>query len=277
MLTICTEWLRSARRSGAPRICYDAQLPLKEVQGRIKGRILRQVVYPSYLTGGLPQRDYLENARMHTSPRVMVNDDIQDFFPTTSVAAIYDTWRHFFHFPPDVARTLTRLTTRKGGLPQGARTSSYLANLAFWAVEPELVRKLHSMGFTYSRYVDDITISAKTDQSQHQLGLAVAMVRRMVERYGLQFGPSKHKLIHAGARMEVTGLIVGDKAAGVTKAKHSAVRAHVHRYERAVSEQPENPETLALKHRVSTVLGQYRRFHRKKADALKQRMTAAAG
>jgi hypothetical protein len=151
---------------------------------------------------------------MHANPRVMVNDDIEDFFPTTCAAIVYDTWRYFFHFPKDVARTLTRLTTRRGGLPQGARTSSYLANLAFWAVEPELVRKLRSMGFTYSRYVDDITISAKTDQSRNQLGLAVAMVRSMVTRYGLDFGPSKHKLAHAGARMEVTGLIVTDRTGG---------------------------------------------------------------
>ena len=70
------------------------------------------------------------------------------------------------------------------------------------------------MGFTYSRYVDDITISAKTDQSRNQLGLAVAMVRSMVTRYGLDFGPSKHKLAHAGARMEVTGLIVTDRTGG---------------------------------------------------------------
>ena len=262
------------KKNGSTRICYNAQPALKEVQGRIKGRILRQVLYPSYLTGGLPHRDYVENARVHTSPRVMVNDDIEDFFPTTSDGIVFDTWRHLFHFPKDVARTLTRLTTRRGGLPQGARTSSYLANLAFWAVEPEVVAKLCSMGFSYTRYVDDITISAQKDQSRHQLGLAVALVHSMVKRYGFRFGPSKHRLTHAGTRMEVTGLVVSDAKAGVTKAKHSAVRAFVHCYERSASEKPTDRATLALKRRVSTVLGQYGRLHPKKAKALKLRLNS---
>src|ERR1700733_15551118 len=74
------------KKSGEPRICYDARPTLKKVQGRIKVAILRQVIYPSYLTGGLPRRDYLENAQRHQSPRVMMNDDIEDFFPTISSA-----------------------------------------------------------------------------------------------------------------------------------------------------------------------------------------------
>ena len=76
--------------------------------------------------------------------------------------------------------------------------------------------------------------------------------------------------------MEVTGLIVSQLTAGVTKAKHSNVRAIVHRFEKAVAEQPDDPDTLALKRRVSTVLGQYARFHPTKADRLKQRVATAA-
>lgn len=48
------------KKNGEPRICFDAFPLLKEVQGRIKGRILRQVHCPGYLTGGIPRRDYFE-------------------------------------------------------------------------------------------------------------------------------------------------------------------------------------------------------------------------
>lgn len=265
------------KKNGKPRICFNAFPLLKEVQGRIKGRILRQVLYPTYLTGGLPRRDYFDNAKMHNAPRAMVNDDIEDFFPTTAAAIVYDTWRYFFHFPEDVARTLTRLTTRRGGLPQGARTSSYLANLAFWALEPRLVATLRAMGFVYSRYIDDITISTKMDRARRKLHVAMRLVNGMVSRYGLRFGADKHRVTHAGSRMEVTGLIVNDTTAGVTKKKHSKVRAMVHHFEKAAVELPDDPNTLALKRRVSTVLGQYAQFHPKKAEVLKKRAAVAAG
>jgi hypothetical protein len=262
------------KKSGESRVCYDAKPALKDVHGRIKVLILRRVTYPSYLTGGLPHRDYLENANRHLSPRVMVSDDIEDFFPSICSAIVYNIWRYFFHFHADVAHTLTLLTTRRGELPQGARTSSYLANLVFWAIEPQLVQKLQEMGFSYSRYVDDITISSKTDQPADQIGIASAMVGRMVRRYGLQLKSSKHKLVHAGARMEVTGLVVNGKAAGVTKPKHSAVRALVFRYERKLAETPQEAVAL-LRNRVRNVLGQYGRFHSEKANALKLRVTSA--
>jgi hypothetical protein len=263
------------KKNGKPRICFNAFPLLKDVQGRIKGRILRQVCYPNYLTGGVPRRDYFENARMHTAPRVMVNEDIEDFFPTVATGIVYDTWRHFFHFPEDVARTLTKLTTRQGGLPQGARTSSYLANLAFWSLEPNLVRKLGELGFVYSRYIDDITISARSDHSRRNLVVAMKLVNQMMARYGLSFGPSKHRVTHAGSRMEVTGLIVNDTTAGVTKAKHGKVRAMVHHLEKAASERPDDPETVLLERRVRSNLGQYTRFHPKQAEALKARVFAA--
>lgn len=268
--------IEKRKKNGKPRICFNAFPLLKEVQGRIKGRILRQVQYPSYLMGGLPRRDYFENARLHVAPRVMVNDDIEDFFPTIAAAIVYDTWRYFFHFPQDVARTLTKLTTRQGGLPQGARTSSYLANLAFWSLEPKLVSRLRELGFVYSRYIDDITISARTDQSRRKLEVAMKLTNAMVGRYSLRFGPSKHCVTLAGSRMEVTGLIVGESGAGVTKAKHSSVRALVHRFENAASVNLEDPNTLALKRQVSTVLGQYARFHPKQAEALKHRVANTA-
>jgi len=105
------------KKDGSPRPCYNALPALKKVQGRIKCVILRKVVYLWYLTGGLLKRDYVENARMHTGQKMMVNNDITDFFPATSADLVFDTWRHLFHFPKDVARTLTRLTTRHGELP----------------------------------------------------------------------------------------------------------------------------------------------------------------
>ena len=53
------------KKDGTIRICYDAKPPLKAMQARIKCLILKRVTYPSYLMGGLSERDYVRNAKVH--------------------------------------------------------------------------------------------------------------------------------------------------------------------------------------------------------------------
>ena len=168
--------VKRPKQDGTVRICYDAKPPLKAMQARIQCLILKRVKYPSYLMGGLADRDYVRNAHVHAGARVMINEDIAKFFPSTSSSRVFDLWKYVFHFPLEVSRTLARLTTRRGGLPQGAKTSSYLANLVFWACEPDLVAKLRSMGFDYTRYIDDMTISSKIDKTAEELNHALSLL-----------------------------------------------------------------------------------------------------
>lgn len=270
--------VRQVKKDGTPRICHDAKRPLKSMQGRIQCMILKRVKYPSYLMGGLADnenpRDYVRNSRLHVGLRVLINEDLAKFFPSTPSLVVFDTWRHFFHFPLEVARTLTRLTTRKCELPQGAKTSGYLANLVFWATEPEMVAKLWRMGFSYSRYIDDMTISSTIDRTSEELGQALSLLASMVKRYGLRFNRSKHSLVYAGQRMEVTGLVVGQDSAGLGRTKKSNIRALVHRCEIESAVAPASPASIALKKRAASLVGQLGRLHPNQGQALKQRLAA---
>jgi hypothetical protein len=266
------------KKDGTPRICYDAKPPLKSMQARIQCLILKHVKYPSYLMGGLADkehpRDYVRNAHVHTGARVMINEDVARFFPTTSSHVVFDIWKQFFHFPVEVSRTLARLTTRCGELPQGAKTSSYLANLVFWACEPDLVAKLSSMGFTYTRYIDDMTISSNTDRTNEELHQALSLLASMLKRYGLRFKRPKHSLAYAGQHMEVTGLTVGRDSAGLGHAKKSNIRALVHRCEIEARNWPSSNALFLMKRRAVSLVGQYARLHPSQGHALKLRLTA---
>ena len=66
-------------------------------------------------------------------------------------------------FSADVASVLTKLTTYKYKLPQGTPTSTALANLAFSAVDKRLSDLCEENNLVYTRFVDDIAISGKTD------------------------------------------------------------------------------------------------------------------
>ena len=267
--------VREPKKDGTYRTCYDAKPPLKGMQARIQCLILKKAKYPRYLMGGLADRenprDYVRNAKLHAGARVMVNEDVAAFFPSTSDRVVFDIWKYIFHFPPEVAKTLARLTTRAGELPQGAKTSSYLANLVFWALEPGIVEKLRAMGFAYSRYIDDMTVSSRTDKSPEEIGIAISLLASMVRRYGLRFKRKKHGIAYAGQRMEVTGLVVGEDSAGLGRTKRSNIRALVHRCE--IVAMTDSADSKALS-RAASLVGQYARLHPTKGTGLRKRLEA---
>ena len=99
-------------------------------------------------------RDPVRNAELHVGRKILIKEDIKSFFPSTSSDLVVSVWHSLFGFSHEVSRCLTALTTLNGQLPQGAKTSTFLANLVLWKNEPDLVAYLRSNGLQYSRYID---------------------------------------------------------------------------------------------------------------------------
>lgn len=104
---------------GSIRQTFDALPPLKDIHRRIKAQIFSHVEFPEYLTGSVKGQDYKTNAALHVGARIVICEDISNFFPTTTLSIIFHIWRHFFGFADDVAECLTKLTSKDGVLPQG--------------------------------------------------------------------------------------------------------------------------------------------------------------
>lgn len=102
---------------------------LKFIQSRIKQYLLASFPFPHTLHGCVPGRSPLTNAGAHGQPPLLVNLDLASFYPSVTCAMVHAVWRDVFHFGPAIATLLTRLTTYRGHLPQGAPTSGYLANI----------------------------------------------------------------------------------------------------------------------------------------------------
>lgn len=141
---------------------------------------------------------------------------------------VFDIWQRFFKFPPVVAELLTKLTTKDGSLPQGTKTSNLLANLVFWEDEWLLVADFHQRGITYTRLIDDITCSSKSDISAELMTRSITALNAMVHRKGLRLNASKQTIARAGERHVATKLVVNRKTA-LTTEQRSAIRAAVHR------------------------------------------------
>jgi len=264
------------KKDGSSRECFDASPELKRVQERIKVRILRSVSFPRYLMGGIGDpsypRDHIRNAACHSGARVLMKLDIANFFPSVAAAQVFGIWQHCFGFSKEVAEILTALTTYREMLPQGAKTSTHLANLLFWRAESDLVASLAQRGVRYTRFIDDITISSPANLSRKSLSSALSECLTLIYGSGLRAKRSKQQLNRAGRRMEVTGAIVGKAGPSLAPEKRARIRAAVHQCETVSVICGGSEEFKRALHATCSMVGQMSRLHPEEAQRLKSRL-----
>jgi hypothetical protein len=66
------------------------------------------------------------------------------------------------------------------------------------------------LGFTYTRYADDLTFSAK-GAGPHDAGKLLRRVRWLVSQEGFRVHPDKTRILRRGRQQEVTGVVVNDR------------------------------------------------------------------
>lgn len=227
------------KRDGNPRPTHDAKAKLKLIHEKIKNRLLRKATYPYYVMGGIYDpmnpRSCKGHALNHVGKKILISEDIADFFPSVSYELVRKIWQYAFHFSPEVSELLAKLTTHEINgirqLPQGWRTSGYLANLAFFDVEPALVEKVEVRGFTYSRFMDDITVSSNQFISFKKQSQIVSLIYAMLYAKGFKPKRAKHQIVTKKDNMSVTGLLVNHDMPRLSKEERKKIRVCVFQLE----------------------------------------------
>ena len=136
-------------------------------------------------------------------------------------------------YSPEVATTLSLLCTElpttevlldgttwhvargERVLPQGSPASPALTNILCWGLDHRLAGLAAKLGFAYTRYADDLTFSHMADDAH--VGTLLKAVAQIVEEEGFSLHPNKTRVMRAGSRQEVTGLVVND---GLSVSRH---------------------------------------------------------
>jgi hypothetical protein len=105
------------------RMIRNPKDELKNIQRLIKKRIFGEDAFGPEVQGGISGCSPRSNAEKHIGARVLVTVDVKSFFDNVDHRAVFRTLREF-GYSTEVARLLTKLTTRRGLLPQGAPTSA---------------------------------------------------------------------------------------------------------------------------------------------------------
>ncbi|HAU0227388.1 TPA: RNA-directed DNA polymerase [Legionella pneumophila] len=264
------------KKNGELRPTHDARSELKIIHARIKNRILKKVQFPYYLQGGIADktnpRSCKGHAKIHAGTKIIICEDIANFYPSTSYKTVLKIWKLFFNFSNDVAEILTRLTTYRGALPQGWKTSSYIANIAFWHCEPDLVKILEEKGFSYSRYIDDITVGSKLYISNNEKEFIVSSVYGMLFSKGYKPKREKQEIVSSEKPMTVTSLNVNSQMPTIPKKLRNNVRTMVYQLEKSFISIGNTIEYKKRWHSINGKVCRVKSFHLKEGGKLQERM-----
>jgi RNA-directed DNA polymerase len=165
--------------------------PLRQYQRLLHRNVLLPKLQPSkYSHGGVIGRSILTNVAPHIGKRYLFSTDISSFYPSIHYTRIYKLFLITLRCSPDVSRICTRLTTFNHHLALGMITSPILANQFLEPIDMRIGSLCEKHGMTYTRLVDDISISSNFDLAKS--GFA-QLVERVLNESGFQVNRKKHK------------------------------------------------------------------------------------
>ena len=215
------------KKTGGERIISAPMPRLKRAQYWVLDNILaRAAVHPA-AHGFLPGRSIVSNAAPHVGQAVVANVDLKDFFPSIDLARVRGVFTQL-GFGKQVATTLALLCTESPTeqlsvdgetfhvatgarvLPQGAPSSPALTNILCRRLDARLQGAAAKLGFSYTRYADDLTFSGDA-AARKQAGKLLWRVRQIVVDEGFTPHPDKQHVMAASQRQSVTGIVVNAK------------------------------------------------------------------
>ena len=264
------EWEDVNIEKGKTRVLKVPDELLKGVQRRILKNVLTKFPLSESAQGGIKGRSPKTNAERHLARSLVVNLDIRDFFPSVRHDEVAKMFHRDFGCGRETTWLLTRLTTVDGQLPQGAPTSTMIANLLLAVpVDEPLGTSASDLDVEVTRFVDDFTFSGKkADQLINQASRNTSTIglRTWRKRKKLKISPNSR-------RQEVTGLTVNSKQGpSVPRENRERVRAAIHQL-RSIKRGKVERALLSIKGRINHV----RQFNKGSAARLDRQLTRVLG
>lgn len=231
------------KKSGGRRVLSTPHKAMSECQEWIFHNVLAKVPPHPSAHGFVSGRSTVTNAVPHVGKDVVVNVDLKDFFPSVTFPRVKGMFQGM-GYSPAVSTILALLCTesprrkvRYGketyhvatavrSLPQGACTSPGLSNLVVRRLDARLDGLCKKLGWSYTRYADDMTFSAKGNKSD-EIGYLLARVRHLVQEEGFVLNNRKTRILKRNAAQTVTGIVVNDRP-GVPRREVRRMRAILH-------------------------------------------------
>jgi RNA-directed DNA polymerase len=253
------------KRDGGTRLISAPKPDLKRAQTWIARTITERLPVHGAAHGFLAGRSTVTNAAVHLGADIVIKLDLRDFYPSVTLPRVKGVFRKA-GYGEQVATVLALLCTEPPreeltidgvryhvavgprSLPQGAPTSPSITNTLALRLDARLAGLARKLGLRYTRYADDLTFSWH-DGPGGPVGKLVDAVRRIAADEGFAVHEKKTRIMRAGRRQKVTGLVVNragkdGKAPRVPRTLVRQLRSAIHHREHGRPGKGESLETL---------------------------------
>ena len=205
------------KRSGGERQILAPDPKLKLIQRRIAYVLSLLYLGRSSVHGFRRGKNIITNAEKHVRRKVLLNIDLENFFPTIHFGRIRGILQaRPYSLSKKTAAIIAGFCCYKRKLPQGAPTSPIISNIICSKLDHDLQQLAYNEHCTYSRYADDIVFSTNTRNrfSQNMLEggasewKAGLKLNDIIVENGFIINHQKTRVRFYTERQEVTGLIV---------------------------------------------------------------------
>lgn len=215
------------KKSGGTRELSAPHHDIAACQQWILTNILEKIPVRESAHGFVPGRSTMTNAVPHVGRHVVLNADLKDFFPSITFPRVKGIFQAL-GYSPAVATILALLCTdcprRKvvyagkplhvatgpRGLPQGACTSPALSNLVARRLDARLTGLAKKLGWTYTRYADDLTFST-TGEAAKLTAYLLARLRHIAAEEHFVVNEEKTRVQRRNSAQRVTGIVVNQR------------------------------------------------------------------
>jgi RNA-directed DNA polymerase len=214
------------KKSGGFRLISAPMPLLKSAQIWILENVLNRVAVHEAAHGFVSEKNIVSNAKLHVGAKIVVNFDLENFFPSISYKRVKGIFRSL-GYSEAVATVFALVSTApeteeieidnktyfvalgERHLPQGSPASPMISNIAARRLDKSLSKIAANLGFKYTRYADDLTFS--TDEKDADVKKLMVQVRYIVSKQGFKVNENKTRILRGGRQQEVTGIVVNDK------------------------------------------------------------------
>ena len=250
------------KRSGGKRFIHSVTTDLLTVQRFINQEILQRCQpHPSSFAFH-PSGGIRNCASMHCGAKWLFQYDLNDFFYNINEIDVFQIFERMGYRPllafefarlctttrlpgpqlgyldyPDANVDFSKMPYRKfynivGVLPQGAPTSPMLSNLAAWNLDEWMYKYAVDHGFVYTRYADDITISAIALPPRHSIGSIHRSLINIIRQAGFKENTKKRRIAGPGSKKVVLGLLVDGPEPRISKETYRRIDRHLYASEK---------------------------------------------
>ena len=205
----------------------SAPMPLlKAAQIWILENILNLVPVDENAHGFLAGKNIVSNARAHVGAQIIVNFDLENFFPSITYKRVKGVFRSL-GYSESTATVFALLCTApdteeieldgksffvaigERHLSQGSPASPAISNIIARRLDRSLAKIAADNDFKYTRYADDLTFS--TAEKDADVGKLMRQIRFVVGKQNFVVNENKTRILRRGRQQEVTGIVVNDK------------------------------------------------------------------